>query len=41
MSVYRPSSDSADTIRRFAAEVAPAVRQLVHDERSGTQTRLG
>jgi alkanesulfonate monooxygenase SsuD/methylene tetrahydromethanopterin reductase-like flavin-dependent oxidoreductase (luciferase family) len=41
MSGYLLSSDSADTIRRFAAEVAPAVRQLVDDDRSGAQTRLG
>jgi alkanesulfonate monooxygenase SsuD/methylene tetrahydromethanopterin reductase-like flavin-dependent oxidoreductase (luciferase family) len=41
MSGYLLFSDSADTIRRFAAEVAPAVRQLVGAERSGAQTRLG
>lgn len=36
MSTYVLASDDADDIRRFAAEVAPGVRELVAAERSGT-----
>ncbi|MBP6995104.1 MAG: LLM class flavin-dependent oxidoreductase [Phycicoccus sp.] len=36
MSTYILGTDDPDAIRRFAAEVAPAVRQLVEDERHRT-----
>lgn len=36
MSTYVLGSDSPDDIRRFAAEVAPGVRELVAAERAGT-----
>ncbi|NED97453.1 LLM class flavin-dependent oxidoreductase [Phytoactinopolyspora alkaliphila] len=35
MSAYILASDDPDTIRRFAAEVVPAVRELVDQERAG------
>jgi hypothetical protein len=35
MSAYILGTDSAETIERFAAEVVPAVRELVADERAG------
>ena len=40
MSTYILGSDDADTIRRFAAEVAPAVRELV-DARARAAARRG
>jgi alkanesulfonate monooxygenase SsuD/methylene tetrahydromethanopterin reductase-like flavin-dependent oxidoreductase (luciferase family) len=39
MSTYVLASDDADDIRRFAAEVAPGVRELVAAERAGTTDR--
>ena len=43
MSTYVLGTDSPDDVRRFATEVAPAVRELVEAERaraaSGTRLR--
>ncbi|MEU8383767.1 LLM class flavin-dependent oxidoreductase [Streptosporangium sp. NPDC048865] len=38
MSAYILASDDPDDIRRFAAEVVPAVRELVEAERAGAST---
>ncbi|MEV0754287.1 LLM class flavin-dependent oxidoreductase [Streptosporangium sp. NPDC050280] len=41
MSAYILASDDPDDIRRFAAEVVPAVRELVDAERAGSRTSTG
>jgi hemerythrin-like domain-containing protein len=41
MSTYILGSDDADTLRRFAAEVAPAVRELVAAARSSAAAPAG